>query len=281
MMKNLLLFCGILVFCSFSARAQFGILQKKLNEKVSEKAAEAIKKKQKQPSFDFGKMIGGSAMEMDVTYDFDFEIDWLITSSDEEDPMRMAQLFSTNDSIFGITTKAASENADSLDVHSVIDFGKSYMIMLNPEDMRAMVFAFENIEDQVEKQAEQQAAKKFTLTKTGKTKTIAGYLCNQYLYSGEDGNGQMWTTKSLSYKNFDVFTYFQKLNQQNNIEENTVWNSGAEGFILEIDGVNEEGKPFKMTALKVDTNAEVVYKMEEYEVMDMRGLSKLSGGVKE
>jgi hypothetical protein len=74
-----------------------------------------------------------------------------------------------------------------------------------------------------------------TSTKTGKTKTIAGYKCEEYIVKSNDGDQMhMWCTA--------------KIKPQSNATDFSFKN--VEGFPLEMD-MNQDGMKMKMTATKV------------------------------
>ena len=281
-MKPIISLIIITLLFSQPVSAQFNKLKEKLNEKISEVTKEEVKEKRKdkKPMFDLGKMMGSSDMELEESYSYNFKIDWKVNSDDMKEPMNMAQLFSTENNYFGMEVENNDPGQEWEKFYGIIDFNRNYFITLNEEEGQAMVFEFENLDAQVEEQKENEQPKEFNITKTSETQMIAGYSCTKYLYNGDDGKGEMWTTTQLDYKNFDMFSYFQKLNQKHDIKQNTVYNSGVEGFILKIDGVDENGETFFMEAQKVDENADVSYQMNEYQVIDLTGLSKGLGGFK-
>ena len=74
-----------------------------------------------------------------------------------------------------------------------------------------------------------------TSTKTGKTKTIAGYKCAEYIIKTTEGDQiQMWCTTAIKPKSTATDFSFKNV----------------EGFPLEMD-MNQDGMKMKMTATKV------------------------------
>ena len=276
-MRLCLLFLAFCLFAGTPAHAQFNKLKEKLKIKTKGDDGEKSKKKKK-PLFDLGKLAGDSDIELEESYDYNFAIDWDVES--EDGSMWMTQLFNTEKNYMGMVVSSKEKNAQFEKMDAIFDFDRSYLIAINPDDMRALIMEFENIEDQVANDAEEDKQKQFSIEKTSETKMIAGYLCTKYLYKGDDGSGEVWITEDLQYENIDMFSYFKKLNQQNDVETNSIWNNGVDGFILAIDGVNEDGEEFNMTATKVDKNASVSYQMGDYQKVDLSGLNKTFGGFK-
>ncbi len=74
-----------------------------------------------------------------------------------------------------------------------------------------------------------------TTTKTGKTKTIAGYKCDEYLVKTPEGEqSSMWCTTAIKPKSTATDFSFKNLN----------------GFPLELE-MNQDGMKLKMIATKV------------------------------
>lgn len=272
-MKAIAIIIAALLILPINSDAQFDKLKEKFGIKKKDKK-EKTEAKERKETVDLSQFMGGGDVELEESYTYDFAVTYLITSSDSEEPMEMTQLFSRDHNYFGMMAKTSEKGKDARDFVSVFDIDRSYMIMLNQDDAQAIVMEYKNMESQIEDQIEMDNAKDFTITKTGKTKTIAGYLCYQYLYTSQDGNGEIWTTKEIDYKSFDMYSHFQKMNRKGNDKTNSAWGSGVEGYMLLVKGVNEEGDTFEMLATKVDEHSNIKYEMKDYEVMD---LSKMGG----
>jgi hypothetical protein len=75
-----------------------------------------------------------------------------------------------------------------------------------------------------------------TSTKTGKTKTIAGYKCEEYIVKSSDGDQlHMWCTSAIKPKSSATDFSFKNVN----------------GFPLEMD-MSQDGMKMRMTATKVN-----------------------------
>lgn len=277
-MRILLLLLTLVVWAGNPAQAQFDKLKEQLN--LGEDKDDKKEKKKDKPAFDLSSLLGGGdeEIEMEASYDYNFTIDWDVNSDDGA--YFMTQLFNTEKNYMGMVVVPAEEDASVKKVDAIMDFDRSYLIAINPEDNQAMVMEFQNIEDQIEEGAATVNEEDFVLEKTNETKRIAGYLCTKYLYKGEDGNGKVFITTELDYENIDMFSYFKQLSQQKGQQKKGIWNSGVEGFMLEIDGVDADGSTYHMLATKVNTSANVSYNMEEYQTMDLRGMTRALGGFK-
>lgn len=92
------------------------------------------------------------------------------------------------------------------------------------------------------------------LEKTGNTKTILGYTCEEYLYKNEGGTVHAWVTKNFPIKQKFVPILGMKKD------------GPFEGFVLELNykAANDSGS---VKVIKIDTNASVKINANEYTSM--------------
>lgn len=102
--------------------------------------------------------------------------------------------------------------------------------------------------------------------KTGKTKTIAGYKCEEYIYSDEETESEMWITKDLKMNTQDFFgTLFKTTMYSNGIG----W-----GYLMETSSVNKQnGEKSTMKVTKVDKNADVEFTMKDYQITNFGNIT--------
>lgn len=82
------------------------------------------------------------------------------------------------------------------DMSSIIDSKNGVMIMLNNKDKTAMVMSTKAMETAMKQQEMSQGEKPAAkITKTGRTKTILGYKCEEILIESEGKKIELWTTK--------------------------------------------------------------------------------------
>ena len=83
----------------------------------------------------------------------------------------------------------------------------------------------------------------YTITKTGNTRTIDGYLCEEYEVIHQDGTANMWVTEELDVEYEDMFRAMTSQMQQ---QKNTAFTNtnvyGVEGFPIQITNVSSNGK---------------------------------------
>ncbi len=100
------------------------------------------------------------------------------------------------------------------------------------------------------------------VTKTGRTKTIAGYKCEEFVYEDEDGKSNVWITKDLKLNTKDFFSSLFKTTMASN---GMGW-----GYMMEATSVNKEsGEKSIMKVTKVDTNSNVRFSLSGYEITNL------------
>jgi len=313
-MKKIVVLLGVLLFVHFSASAQINPLkraQRKLEERLAKRAADKIedavdkkidekideKEKERKANgedteersnrsiFDLDKMMGtGTPVDLPDSYEFTFQIDWIINSSQSKTPTEMTQLFAKDAASIGMEFDNGGRKNAPEKTRMVLDMEENYMVMLDDQSAKAMVIQMDGLEEIIDEEVEKEAEKvenDYKITKTSETKTIAGYPCVKYIYTSEEsGNGEIWATEELSYENIDMYSYFNRMNKKKNATIDAYWNKGVKGFMLQVDMEDEKGNTTSMMATKVDQNANVTYSLDGYESMDLRGYSKMMGGSK-
>lgn len=77
---------------------------------------------------------------------------------------------------------------------SIMDLKKMEMLMLMPDQKMYMVMP---IKDKVEKAMDQAFEKDTSITKTGRTDTILGYKCDEYVSKDRDTTTEIWIAEGL------------------------------------------------------------------------------------
>lgn len=128
--------------------------------------------------------------------------------------------------------------AANQDMSSIIDSKNGVMIMLNNKEKTAMVMSTKAMEaamkQQQMNQGEKPAAK---ITKTGKTKTILGYKCEEMLIES-DKKTEVWITREAG---IDVSNTFANMNKTSQSQiPNEAFTEG--GMLMEMTGYDAAGK---------------------------------------
>lgn len=98
--------------------------------------------------------------------------------------------------------------------------------------------------------------------KTGRTKKIAGYKCEEFVYSDDQSESNIWITKDLTMKTNDFFSTIFKTNLYSH---GMPW-----GYMMEattVDKINGEKSIMQVT--KVDNNSKVNFSIKDYEITNL------------
>jgi hypothetical protein len=100
------------------------------------------------------------------------------------------------------------------------------------------------------------------ISKTGRTKTIAGYPCEEYKYSDETSDSNIWITRDLNMNSKDFFSMLFKT---------SLYSHGMGwGYMMEATTVNKEnGEKSTMLITDVNKNSNKKVLMNNYEITNL------------
>lgn len=124
------------------------------------------------------------------------------------------------------------------DMSSIIDSKNGVMILLNNKEKTAMVMSTKAMEAAMKQQQMNQGNKPAAkITKTGRTKTILGYKCEEMLIE-TDKKTEVWITKDAG---IDVSNTFANMNKTSPSQiPNEAFTEG--GMLMEMTGYDTAGK---------------------------------------
>ncbi|MFW5823282.1 MAG: DUF4412 domain-containing protein [Tangfeifania sp.] len=98
--------------------------------------------------------------------------------------------------------------------------------------------------------------------KTGRTKNIAGYKCEEYKYSDESSESSIWITKDLKMNTRDFFSTLFKT---------SLYSHGIPwGYMMEVTTNDKEtGEKSLMQVTKVDDNSNKYFSLADYEITNL------------
>lgn len=124
------------------------------------------------------------------------------------------------------------------DMSSIIDSKNGVMIMLNNKEKTAMVMSTKAMETAMKQQQMNQGEKPAAkITKTGRTKTILGYKCEEMLIE-TDKKTEVWITKDAGIDVSNTFANMTKTSQSQ--IPNEAFTEG--GMLMEMTGYDAAGK---------------------------------------
>ena len=98
--------------------------------------------------------------------------------------------------------------------------------------------------------------------KTGRTKNIAGYTCEEYVYKDEYTESNIWITKDLKLNTKDFFSTLFKT---------SVYSHGMGwGYMMEAISVDlESGDKSVLQVTKVDPSSNIIFNLDDYEITNL------------
>lgn len=120
-------------------------------------------------------------------------------------------------------------------ISMIFDFGHETMIMLNEGEKTAFVMPSKTTEAAMSHQSEKSNATS-TVTKTGKTKKILGYICDEYLILNEDTKSLVWVTTEIG---IDYNKAAKVMGGQGNVNSG-FGDLGDKGLMMEMTSFKKE-----------------------------------------
>ncbi|MFO7822536.1 MAG: DUF4412 domain-containing protein [Cyclobacterium sp.] len=232
-------------------------------------------------NYDFSKIMGSinTDVETESSYSFSGLAVMEINSTDEkgkaQDPIVFNSFLSDNPDFFGMEfidpeSKNTAEKAVIIMDHKN---QATVMLMDNEDGKSSMAFSIDwegMMEGAAAMEEEDEAstmdAENFSFEKTGSTKDILGYTCDEYRVMSEDMEGSYWLSQSAIVgmesfwsKNSPFIT--KKMKEENQ----EYFNNLPEGNILEMDFTSKEDQSrTQMKMIEIDTNKTSNFDLAEY-----------------
>ena len=164
----------------------------------------------------------------------------------------------------------------------IIDTKNKAMIMLNNKDgektgiVYGMGTFFEDIQDvEMDDEYEDEDMPNMEylhpeIKKTGKTKNISGYKCEQFVYDTEEVESEFWITDELKTSDRDFFSTLFKTS--------AVTHGMGYGYVMEsITKDKETGSVNKMQVTRVDKSAKSSFELSAFEITNLGTFSMPAG----
>lgn len=231
-------------------------------------------------SYDYGKIMSSINMDVETesAYSFSGIAVMEIESTDDKgktsEPIVFHSFLSDNPDYFGM--EFVDPDAKKSTEKSVIIMDHknqaTVMLMENDEEKSSMAFsidwggmmdaagAADNTEDSPA------VSEDFSFEKTGNTKDILGYSCEEYLVVSDDAEGSYWISvqpieglESFWSKNSPFITKKMKA------ENREYFSNLPEGHIMEMDFMSKEDESSsKMRMIEIDTDRPTSFDLSEY-----------------
>lgn len=285
-MKRSLIFLSMLVMVLSSQDVQAQSIRSMIRKKVIEDNLEAQSKRDSARAVEAGEEPDQSPnTTMDHVYmdalglsgNVDYESNYKF---DAYFQMEVSE-YKKNEKLKDKTVYDSYINQDALDYAMVFtdknststilfDSKNSAMLILSDSDGEKSGFAMgldpEVLAEKVEEYADESEADLYKAYKTGKTKTILGYSCDEYLVEDENSESRMWASEKLQKQvNREIF------NNQQTFGSSFYHVAHLNGMVLEYDHLDKnDGERVVMVVTDIDLNRSHSISTRSYAVMTMK-----------
>lgn len=300
-MKNFRKILGIAVVLSlfsFSAEAQFGNVLKRAAKRGAERAAEKQVEKQTEKivnrelekqfvkifgEYDESQSVGidmssvfasmGQNVDTEDQYSFSGNIIMEMKTTNEkgkaEDPMKVKSYLGNSTDYSGMEVIDANNKKGEMGI-MIFDMKNDASIILMESEGEKSSMSFKlnaaTIEAYTDQALEEQENdESYSFTKTGKTKNILGYSCDEYHVTSSEGEGYYWvTTETIGgYTSFWA-TNSPLIKGKAKDRYAEQFKSLPQGNFMEMIYKDNDGTTVEMTVLEINESAPVTFLMSEY-----------------
>ncbi len=205
-------------------------------------------------------------VDYETNYDFDAYIQMEVSEYNNNEKLKDKVVYDS------YINKDAVDYAmvfkDNKDQSTIIfDSKNSAMLILTDSDGEhtgvAMGIDPEALAEDAEESAEESEVNPYKAHKTGKTKTILGYLCDEYLAADETSEARMWVSEKLGKQ-----VRREMLNNQQTFGAAFYHAAYMDGMVLEYDLLDkDDGERTVMVVTNIDLNHSHSISTRSYVVM--------------
>jgi hypothetical protein len=193
-------------------------------------------------------MFGGSSVPLPDSYSFDHNVDMSVESFDKkgksEGAQAMKMLFSDAQAVVGVQV-----TIDGMQSVNVIDVEKKIMVMLMDMGTSKMAITLDLDQKWADVETDDTAYENPSFKKTGRTKTILGYKCDEYVMEEDGDRNEFWVTRD---EFLDVYKAFGMMNASSPKGQSVVDHPG--GMVMEMIGIAKNGERTEMRVTAVNKN---------------------------
>lgn len=249
-------------------------------DKIAEKeASERSEDKERKPLFNMDlSMMGLGSTEVTIdhkdVYSFSSVVEMEMESYEEEGPYNKYMYnmyYSATDPVSAIEVYPVTEDGSATEAGLfVIDMvNKCFLMLSNASGSKAGIIT--PVEDDpsldeetMETDIPAEATLDQGLRKSGRTKNIAGYRCEEYVAADENSSVNIWFTNDIKLKiNKSAW-------QKSGMPEYYGWNEFREGMVMEMESFESGKLTGRMVTKKVDNNASFNVNTREYKLMQIK-----------
>jgi hypothetical protein len=210
------------------------------------------------------KMMGSTNASADVAESYSFTNSVLIHvrtygDKNKDAEMDLKMLFPDEESYYGMELIELSGNKGKTPQALIIfDYLNYKMISLMEDGGQKIGFAMDLNMDQIQEwqdAEENEQLQDLSFSKTGKTKKILGYTCEQYIMEGTSGKGEYWVSDNPSLKIGIALNSMANSSKNKNLKMPDNYPDGA---ILEMSFDDENGNGMTWLAKSIDQNKQTI-----------------------
>lgn len=264
-MKKLLLIAGITVTVTgfgqvkdLMLKKAGGIINNKKENSSSKDSVQTNQADKKEESGGMFNMKMGSKSDVQAEYNFNSNVyvqiqNYKKNGEKDGDASNVRYHFS-NEEYFGTEMLMTDKKGKTTESFGISEFKKSQIIsLINSDGEKTGTVMKFDLQKAVEKSNDTSEVK---ITKTGRTKKILGYNCEEYIMTDKDGNKtEYWNTKDLKYDMAKMMAGDRSGKQPANYES---------GFMMEMTYLDKDGKKTTWNVLEVNPAAGKNVKTGDY-----------------
>lgn len=186
-------------------------------------------------------------------YDFDFEIKTQV-STDEGESYPISYLINSSTNYFGMKADMSAYGDGEVEGNSVIVMDKEKVRVFVDTPMMKIQMNQDMAGGQAQQMPEMGEYDYTQPQKTGKTKTIIGYTCEEYVVTHDEGTVRFWAAPEVSIPNW-MFGSQQAVEQ-----------TGVLGFIMEFSATSKSGTT-KSTVTAINDDIALRINAKDYKKM--------------
>lgn len=211
---------------------------------------------------------GQSDAQIKDSYTFDHRVSMTMEMTDKKGEKGQAQqmqmYFSDSEPEIGIRTMQ-----DGMNSLMVMDIGNKVMVMLMDVGGSKMLMTIPLDDEMLNDDTDEAKVDDFKITKTGRTKTILGYTCDEYVAEDDENNSVFWVTTD---EDFGISKAFAGMAAASKKADNGVPKDAPAGMMMEMTSTSKKHpkEEMKLTVTEVKKNIS--------ETISTKGYSKMGFG---
>ncbi len=196
---------------------------------------------------------------IESVYKFDTSVTYRMESVADNKPVSIDynMLFSKNNNYMAtkmqnINSEEMKGKSGAMQMTTILDDKNQAMIMLMEDQKIAQVISMEKIKDVAVNEDSEETdieTSKPNIKKTGRTKKILGYQCDEFETITEDGKSLVWITKELSVYHKNMFS---NLNKSLGGDQFNNYPDAAKGLMMEMHFESKNGEKSNMKIIDIN-----------------------------